>query len=70
MAGNSIGLIRAFYRLGVRYVRITLLFLIEQICASEEADLLSSVRLHMCATMLSRTAPPRKSVQFMEDYRD
>jgi membrane dipeptidase len=51
MAGNSIGIIRAFYRLGVRYVsKIDLTYL-------RRHTELDSVLSPMSATMLSQTVP-------------
>lgn len=58
MAGNSIGIIRAFYRLGVRYVSNT-----DPACFRHYVDLASALS-PTCATMPSRIAPLQKLDRF------
>lgn len=62
MAGNSIGIIRAFYRLGVRYVSHT-----GPTCLRHHAELKSAPSL-TCATTPSQIAPLQRSDQFTVAY--
>jgi hypothetical protein len=70
MAGNSIGIIRAFYRLGVRYVSALHLTPSKSCKVYKVANPAHSALLPMCVIMLSRTVPPPKSAPSMEDYQN
>lgn len=62
MAGNSIGIIRAFYRLGVRYVSNI------DITGLRHHTELNSARSLTCATTPSQIAPLQRSDRFMVAY--